>query len=29
MAVLTKPLVPSILRREVRRALQIAGSEGF
>ena len=29
MAVLAKPLVPSILRREVRRALQIAGSEGF
>lgn len=29
MAVLTKPLVPSILRREVRRALHIAGSEGF
>jgi CheY-like chemotaxis protein len=29
LAVLSKPLVPSILRREVRRALQIAGSEGF
>jgi CheY-like chemotaxis protein len=29
IAVLSKPLVPSILRREVRRALQIAGSEGF
>jgi len=29
LAVLAKPLVPSILRREVRRALQIAGNEGF
>lgn len=29
LAVLSKPLVPSLLRREVRRALQIAGSEGF
>lgn len=29
LAVLSKPLVPAVLRREVRRALQIAGSEGF
>jgi CheY-like chemotaxis protein len=29
LAVLAKPLVPALLRREVRRALQIAGSEGF
>jgi len=29
VAVLSKPLVPSLLRREVRRALQIAGDDGF
>jgi CheY-like chemotaxis protein len=29
MAVLAKPFVPAVLRREVRRALHIAGSEGF
>ena len=29
MAVLAKPLVPALLRREVRRALHIAGNEGF
>ncbi len=29
MAVLAKPLVPALLRREVRRALQISGGGGF
>jgi CheY-like chemotaxis protein len=29
MAVLAKPLVPAVLRREVRRALHIAGSDTF
>jgi CheY-like chemotaxis protein len=29
LAVLAKPFVPAVLRREVRRALQIAGSDGF
>jgi CheY-like chemotaxis protein len=29
VAVLSKPLVPSLLRREVRRALQIAGGDGL
>ncbi len=29
MAVLSKPLDPSLLRREVRRALQITGKDGF
>lgn len=29
LAVLSKPLVPSILRHEVRRALQIAARDGF